>query len=121
MKRHNISILGQIFFNIYLIDLFYFTENSDLINYADDNTPCACEINVEEVITTLENSAKSLFLWINHNFLKSNPDKSHVLSDNETKALIIQSENIQNTLSQKVLGIIIDSELKFYTRFKNMQ
>ena len=54
------SILGPLFFNIYLIDLFYFTENFDLINYADD-TPWACEINVEEVITTLEYSAKSLF------------------------------------------------------------
>ena len=69
------SILGP----LYLFDLSYFTENFDFINYADDNTHYACEINVEEVITTLENSAKSLFQWINDNFLKANHDKSHIL------------------------------------------
>ena len=115
------SILGPLFFNIYLIDLFYFTEEIDLINYADDNTPFSCEINVEEVIITLENSAKSIFQWINHNFLKANPEKSHVvLSAIETKTIYIQSESIQSTLSQKLLGITIDRELKFDIHVKNL-
>ena len=102
------SILSPLFFNIYLIDLFYFTDNFRLINYANDNTTYACEINVEEVITTLENSAKSLFQWINHNFLKVNPDKSHVvLSDNETKTLINQSESIQSTHKTYLVSLLI--------------
>ncbi len=33
------SILGPLLFNIYLIDLFFFTKGSDIVNYADDNTP----------------------------------------------------------------------------------
>ena len=32
------SILGPILFNIFLNDIFYFIKNSDLYNYADDNT-----------------------------------------------------------------------------------
>ena len=32
------SILGPLLFNIFLNDLFLFVENSDLSNYADDNT-----------------------------------------------------------------------------------
>ena len=31
-------ILGHLLFNIFLNDLFLFVENSDLSNYADDNT-----------------------------------------------------------------------------------
>ena len=34
-------ILGPLLFNIYLNDIFYFVSESNLTNYADDNTPCA--------------------------------------------------------------------------------
>ena len=33
------SILGPLLFNIYLSDLFLFCENSNIVNYADDNSP----------------------------------------------------------------------------------
>ena len=33
------SIIGPLLFNIYLIDLFYFFEESDIASYADDTTP----------------------------------------------------------------------------------
>ena len=36
------SILGPLFFNIFLNDLFLFAENSDLSNYADDYTLYNC-------------------------------------------------------------------------------
>ena len=36
------SILGPLLFNIFLNDLFLFVENSDLSNYADDNTLYSC-------------------------------------------------------------------------------
>ena len=64
---------------------------------------------MEDVFVTLDITAKSLFQWINHNFLKADPDKSHILSDNETKIINIPSESIQNILSQKLLRIVIDS------------
>ena len=32
------SILGSIFFNIFINDIFLYIENSDLCNYADDST-----------------------------------------------------------------------------------
>ena len=33
------SILGHLLFNIYINDMFYFANKSDLANYADDTTP----------------------------------------------------------------------------------
>ena len=32
------SIVGPLLFNIFLNDIFYFINNGDLCNYADDNT-----------------------------------------------------------------------------------
>ena len=42
------SILGLLLFKIFLNDLFLFAENSDLSNYADDNTLYNCGNNLEE-------------------------------------------------------------------------
>ena len=37
---------------------------------------------------------KRLFQWINHNFLKANPDNSHVVfGDNEPRTINTQSES----------------------------
>ena len=115
------SILGPLFFNIYLIDLFMFTEQFDIVNYADDNTPYACEKSIEDVIVTLENSAASVFKWIKFNYLKANPEKSHVvLSDNHKRDINILSERIQNTPSETLLGITIDNDLKFDIHVKSL-
>ena len=45
------SILGPLLSNIYLSDLFLFTEDSDIANYADDNSPYACNADYISVIT----------------------------------------------------------------------
>lgn len=108
------SILGPLFFNIFMCDLFSVTENYHIVNYADDNTPYACANNINIVLESLENCTLSLFKWISQNFLKINPNKSHlVLSTKEDLIINIQSVDIHNTISQKMLGIKIDSELKF--------
>ena len=58
------SILGPLFFNIFLQDLFMFTEHYNMVNYTDDNTPYECGGNINQIISTLEGAASKLFLWI---------------------------------------------------------
>ena len=36
------SILGPLFFNIFINELFLFIENTDVCNFADDNTVYSC-------------------------------------------------------------------------------
>ena len=85
------SILGPLFFNIFMCDLFI-SKALDVVNYADDNTPYAIEYSTEGVIKNLENCTSSLLLWISQNFLKANPNKSHLLlSHRGDKTLKIQS------------------------------
>ena len=115
------SILGPLFFNIYITDLFLTTDKFNLINYADDNTPYACESTTEKVIHTLQKCTELLFEWTNLNFLKANPDKSHVvLSDAGNRIIKIKTEQIRSSPSQKLLGITIENGLRFDTHVKNL-
>ena len=109
------SILGALIFNIYLCDLFMFLEESDIANYADDNSPFSCNSDTHTVLEKLDNDAKILLRWIRNNNLKANPDKFHLLlSDSDDRHSIkIDKYTIQNSKSEKLLGIIFDNDLMF--------
>ena len=47
------SIQGPLLFNIFLNDLFLFVENSEVSNYADDNTLYSSGSDLEKVKQTL--------------------------------------------------------------------
>ena len=55
------SIPSPLFFNINSIDMFYICEDSDIENYADDKTPCACASNINTVISELHITTSKLF------------------------------------------------------------
>ena len=108
------SILGPLLFNIYLCDLFLFTEDLDIANYADDTTPYHCSDNTESVIEMLEIAATKLFHWFKDNNLKANADKCHLLlSTNESEQININDTIIESSKAEKLLGILIDNKLNF--------
>ena len=47
------SILGPLFFNIFLNDMLEFVEKTDICNFADDNTIYSCANSVNDVIENL--------------------------------------------------------------------
>ena len=69
------SILGALLFNIYLCDLFLFLEDSNIANYADDNSPFACKSDIQNVLSQLDQDTKTFLYWMRNNGLKANPDK----------------------------------------------
>ena len=48
------SILAPIFFNIFISDLFCWVKNSELHNFADDNSVSAAEVSIENLLENLE-------------------------------------------------------------------
>ena len=109
------SIIGPLLFNIYLNDLFLILKNSNIANYADDNSPFTCKEDTENVILQLESDTKILLNWVSQNGLKANPEKFHlILSDSNLEHFIKAEEfNVVNSASQKLLGITIDNKLSF--------
>ena len=55
------SILGPIFFNIDLCDLFFIMKDVDIASFADDNTPYLSANDNTSLVKTLEDSACSIF------------------------------------------------------------
>ena len=114
------SILGPMLFNIFINDIIFFIKNSDLSNYADDNTISAWAKSIEELKSILESESEIAIKWFDDNEMIVNPDKfqaviinrhgrypnnKHQLKFNEYK---ITSENSVN-----LLGLEIDDKLSF--------
>ena len=108
------SVLGPLLFNIYICDLFVTIKDWKVANYADDTTPYVMCDDMESVIISLESCSKLIFTWFENNYMKANSDKSHLLlsTDNVIQANI-NNDLISNSKSEKLLGVTVDSKLKF--------
>ena len=108
------SILGPLLFNIFMCDMFLILKGTYFTGYADDNTPFVVRDNITDVIKALEEVGKSLVNWFSNNEMKLNTDKCHLLlNSQEPNTLKIGDLHINNSLSEKLLGITFDCKLKF--------
>ena len=53
------SILGLLLFSFVLADLFFIVNSTDIANYADDNMPHATANDIDSLISSLQEAAKS--------------------------------------------------------------
>ena len=108
------SILGPLLFNIFLIDLFFIIEDTNIASYIDDNTPYVSAGNIDRVIESLEEASETLFNWFSDNLMKINTDKCHLLvSTNNTVKMKIGNFDITNSKSEKLIGVKFDHKLSF--------
>ena len=114
------SILGPLLFNIFICDMFYFLEDYEIANYADDTTPYSAQRNHQFVIKELEKSS-ILFKWLGNNFMRVNTDKSHLLlSGNMKLKSNIDNNIIESEMKQELLRRTINSNLSFEEHVNNM-
>ena len=107
-------VLGLLLFNIDLIDLFLECEDDNITSYADDTTPYSFAQDISSIISELQRIAKKFFHWCKNNQMKANPGKCHfILSFNTQREIRFKNTSIPSSLSEKLLGITLDSELKF--------
>ena len=97
-----------------MIDLFYECEDSIVASYADDTAPYSCATDIPSVALELQAAATKLFLWFKNNHLKANPGKSHILLSSKKPGIVsVDGIFIAASSHEKLLGVTIDSELKF--------
>ena len=114
-------MLGLLLFNIDLTDLFLECEDDNITSYTDDTTPYSCAQDISSVISELQRIAKKIFNWCKNNHIKANPGKCHViLSSNTQREILFVNASIASNLSEKLLGITLDSELKFEEHINNI-
>ena len=73
------SILGPLLFYIFLNDIFYFINNGNLCNYADDNTLYSIRKNLNMVKENLKINVLIMQKWFYENHMVLNPGKCHYL------------------------------------------
>ena len=111
------SVLGPIhLFNIYLNDIFYLTEMTQVFNFADDTTFYVCDKDLNTSINRLEHDTALAVEWFENNFIKLNQDKCHLLvfgRKHETVWAKIGETKIWESNKQKLLRVVINRNLNF--------
>ena len=73
------SILGPLFFNIFINDIFVFIEKSKICNFADENTIYDCGEDLSNILENLKHDLKILLTWYRINTLQANLGKSQFM------------------------------------------
>ena len=95
----------------------------DVCNYADDTTPFVCDESLENVVAKLEHDSEVAISWFESNYMKLNIDKCHLLmAGNKYEQMWVQlgEKKIWEHKTVKLLGVIIDSQLKFDSHVLNI-
>ena len=110
------SVLGPLFFNVLINDLFMFIENCEICDFVDDNTLYSSGTELSSILENLK--------WFRINSLKANPGKFQFMilgkkQCNKVK-LIINSIVINESNAVELLGITIDNILTFNEHINNL-
>ena len=121
------SVLGPLLFNLYINDLFYFVKESDVCNFADDNTLSVADIDIDSIITKLEKDTDTLLLWFQDNGMKLNDDKCKLMimkptwsSTTEPFTIRVGNDIIEEVDNSKLLGITLSNDASIDEHIKKI-
>ena len=73
------SVIGPIFFNLFINEIFYFIKRARLTNYADDNTLPFAHPHFLMVKSCLEAEAEKSIWWFPISLMQANPEKFQLI------------------------------------------
>lgn len=125
------SILGPLFFNIFINDIFYLKLYGKIQLYADDMAIVYNNANLNRLFQEMQMDLDLINLWLSNNLLKINAEKTNYIlfqTKNKFKNININSfeiklcEQVINRVeSAKVLGLIIDEKLNWSLHIKKIK
>ena len=110
--------MGPILFNICLNDLLTTLENSEIYNFADDNTASSISKEKQVLLTTLEKDLEKAIDWFSQNYMIVNTEKFQPMilqrpGNSDVHTTEIDGNNIETTNSVDLLGIQIKNKFTF--------
>ena len=116
-----ISSLGPLLFNLFVCDMFLILNATYFTSYAGDNISFSVRENIADVIKVLEEIGETLGNWFSNKEMTINTDKPNlVLNSREHNKLKIRDLHINNSLSERIIGITFDCNLKFNKHVKDI-
>ena len=102
--------------------MFFISGNVDIASYdRHDNTQHTHGEFPNMILEKLECASRNIFEWFFSNAMKVNPDKYHFLPSLDISTKISASSfNIENTHSQKLLGVTFDFEVSCHDHVSNL-
>ena len=119
------SILRLILFNIFINDL-YCVLQSDLHNFADDNTISAISETVSSLVNSLTDKANKAVDWFHVNKMIVNPEKFKAILLTKSKEntagypIMLRGHEIESEDLVTLLGVTIDYKLSFVNHIQEL-
>ena len=117
------SVLGALLFDIYLNDLIFLVDYTEVCYFAVDTTFFACDTDIGSLINGLGHDSFLAIEWFQNSCMKLNEDKCHLLAGGYKHESIwakIGDARIWESNKQKLLGIHIDRILSFDEHVSNL-
>ena len=110
-------IFGRIVLKIFLTDLFFVIDDTYFTRHADDNSSYSASSSIDDVIPSLQDSAKNVSQWFSHNQIRGNTEKCNFLSSKCAIAQLAMGDSlIKNSTFEKTLGVKINNKPSFDER-----
>ena len=103
--------------------MFLYPEEIFSSNYAGDNTLHSIGNTTETVEKALSNDFRIIQIWFHENLIVLNAKKCHYMCfgiGSENDDFIFDGIKLTNSCEEKILGVIIDNELKFDPHIRSM-
>ena len=119
------SILGPILFNLFINDLMFFIQETEVCNFADDTTIYSCSSNYEEATQKLSADTHLVLNWFRINSMVANPSKFQIMFlgsniDNNEITFMVEDKKVRSKTEVKLLGITIEDKLSFNKHISNL-
>lgn len=113
------SVLGPIFFLIYINDIVNVSTNLEFVIYADDTTLLVKDENLDSLHSNLISELNNIKLWVKANKLNINNSKTNYIFfqnrsvKNSLNPIQLDGEVIQQVTHTQCLGVTIDENLNW--------
>ena len=117
------SILGPLFFIIFIDSMSEVISHGKLSMYADDTTLSVNGTNVRDISDKLTSDLNAIAKWLTNNKLFLNTDKTNVMLigtgaklrniENNEFSVNIDGKELDHVTKAKCLGVVIDNELRW--------